>query len=591
MYALIMALPLMFASCSDDNTSYNDPSTVPTDIIAPIIKTTMGTALDLSTDKACYKPGETVRLSLKGTLPAGAHVRYRHGAETVTDESLSSSDWTWTAPAEDYTGYMADVYTSGGDGTETLYATIGIDVSSDWGRYPRYGFVSTYDRSKTGSVIADELTLLNRCHINGLQFYDWQNKHHWPLGGTRGNLLDTYKDIANREISTSVVKDYIAQSHKLGMKAMFYNLCYGALDDAADDGVKESWYIYTDNTHSKKDKHALSSSWKSDIYLVDPSNPEWLSYIGDRNDDVYASLDFDGFHIDQLGDRGTDYDYYGSVKNFPKSYATFIKAMKERHPDKRLVMNAVSNFGSTSIVGTGDVDFMYSELWSGEDKFSDLHDILKGNLAACGGQLGQVYAAYMDYGHNGQYFNTPGVLLTDAVMFALGASHLELGDGHMLSSEYFPYADVKMSDDLRDAIVAYYDFLTAYQNLLRDGGTETTADLATAHGDVVINAWPPRLKTVTTYAKDLEGKKVVHLLNFRQANSLSWRDMDGTQPEPETISNLTLRLRASGIKRLWVASPDRLGGMAEQLSFRQEGDFIVFTVPSLKYWTMIVAEQ
>ena len=35
-------------------------------------------------------------------------------------------------------------------------------------------------------------------------------------------------------------------------------------------------------------------------------------------------------------------------------------------------------------------------------------------------------------------FNTPGVLLTDAVMFALGGSHLELGGDHMLCKEYFP---------------------------------------------------------------------------------------------------------------------------------------------------------
>ena len=37
----------------------------------------------------------------------------------------------------------------------------------------------------------------------------------------------------------------------------------------------------------------------------------------------------------------------------------------------------------------------------------------------------------------------------------------------MLSSEYFPYAYVKMSAGLKKQIVAYYDFLTAYQNLLQ----------------------------------------------------------------------------------------------------------------------------
>jgi dextranase len=53
-----------------------------------------------------------------------------------------------------------------------------------------------------------------------------------------------------------------------------------------------------------------------------------------------------------------------------------------------------------------------------------------------------VFAAYLNYnkadngGSGDKMMNTPGVLLTDAVMFALGGSHLELGD-HMLSREYF----------------------------------------------------------------------------------------------------------------------------------------------------------
>jgi len=590
MYPILLAMPLFIASCSSDDNTFNDPATVPTEVLSPLVNTTSNLSLEVTTDKACYKPGETVSFSLTGNLPDGARIRYRHGAEVLSDEALSSKSWTWTVPTDDNKGYMADIYTKDADNAQTLYATIGIDASTDWKKFPRYGFIASYDNGKTDAVIADELAFLNRCHINGLQFYDWQYKHQWPLGGTRGNLMETYTDIANREISTHVVKEYISQAHNKGMKAMFYNLCFGVLDDAAADGVKENWYIFQDANHSKKDSHQLPDSWKSDIYLVDPSNTEWQKYLGDRNDDVYASLDFDGFHIDQLGDRGNRYDYYGSQKNLRNGYASFINYMKERQPEKSLVMNAVSNWGSENIVSTGKVDFMYSELWGGEDKFSDLYNIMKSNKAYCGGNLNQVYAAYMNYNHKSSTFNTPGVLLTDAVMFALGASHLELGDGHMLSSEYFPYADVKMTDELKTSMVRYYDFLTAYQNLLRDGGTETVSDLATSNGKVRLNAWPPVLQSVTTYSKNVNGKQVVHLLNFSQANSLSWRDMDGTQPEPETINNLNLRMRASNVHKVWVASPDVLAGAPQELNFKIDGNFVTFTVPTLKYWTMIVIE-
>ena len=101
------------------------------------------------------------------------------------------------------------------------------------------------------------MAFLNRCHINGVQFQDWHNKHHWPLGGTREHLDAVYKDIANRDIYTQSVKDYIRVQHSYGMKAMFYNLCFGALDDAAGDGVKEEWYIFKGTGHTDKDAHTL----------------------------------------------------------------------------------------------------------------------------------------------------------------------------------------------------------------------------------------------------------------------------------------------------------------------------------------------
>ena len=120
MNALLIALPLLIGSCSDDNNSYNDPATVPTDIIQTVVKTTDNISIGVSTDKAAYKPGETVRFTVTdGTLPSSAHVRYRHGADVIADENIGSTSWTWTAPQADYTGYMADIYTVDGNDQQT----------------------------------------------------------------------------------------------------------------------------------------------------------------------------------------------------------------------------------------------------------------------------------------------------------------------------------------------------------------------------------------------------------------------------------------------------------------------------------------
>ncbi|BDW75461.1 hypothetical protein BFINE_12560 [Bacteroides finegoldii DSM 17565] len=87
------------------------------------------------------------------------------------------------------------------------------------------------------------------------------------------------------------------------MKSLFYNLAYGALSDAADDGVKETWYLFKDKKHGNKDYHPLGSPFKSNIYLTNPALQEWRDYMAQQNNDVYEVFDFDGYQIDQLGGR------------------------------------------------------------------------------------------------------------------------------------------------------------------------------------------------------------------------------------------------------------------------------------------------
>ena len=553
--------------------------------------------VDLSTDRACYTPGSKVTFTAS-SVPSGAKIRYRHGAEVISEQDMTGTTWTWTAPSKDYMGYLVDIYKMSGENEETVLGTIGVDVSSDWTVFPRYGFVATFDGSKLADgVIEGEMEFLNRCHINGVQFQDWHYKHHWPLGGTRDNLLDVYKDIANRDVYTSVVKKYINVQHGYGMKSIFYNLCFGALDDAASDGVKEEWYLFKNTQHSDKDFHGLPSSWKSDIFLVDPSNPEWQAYLAERNDEVYSNIDFDGYQIDQLGYRGNLYDYNGNAVNLPKGYASFIEAMKKRHPDKRLVMNAVGSYGASQICGTGKVDFCYNEMWNDEDQFSSLYNVIKANDTYSNHTLRTVFAAYMNYDKADRetgYFNTPGVLLTDAVMFALGGAHLELGD-HMLSREYFPASPLAMDEELKTAIVRYYDFATAYQNYLRQyssqNETVVTMSCTDASKKISINSWPPKQGNISTYAKTVDGATVVHLLNFRNTDDMSWRDLNGTRPAPRLTLNLPVALTCKNkVSKVWVASPDSHAGAIQELEFKQSGTTVTFTVPSIKYWTMLVIE-
>ena len=551
--------------------------------------------ISLSTDKAVYKAGETVNFSASSMPERAIYVRYKHLGQQLGDEqALAGPTWTWDTPVEDYKGYMAEIYQKSASG-ETVLATIAIDVSSDWSKFPRYGFLATFNEMSQESS-EDVIAGLNRLHINGVQFQDWHWKHHWPLAQDKTTMepLETYIDIASRNTSLQTIRNYIASCHKYGMKAIFYNLCFGALEDAAEDGVSEEWFIFKDTGHQEKDVHTLGAPFKSSIWLTNPADEGWLSYLGERTDDIYENLGFDGYQIDQLGGRGTVYDYNGEVVDLTESYAGFINYMKDRQPEKDLIMNAVSSFGSRQILGTGKTAFAYNELWGSEAQFSDLKKVIDANISYGGENMKTVFAAYMNYdkANNPGSFNTPGILLTDAVMFALGGSHLEMGE-HMLCKEYFPNSNLGMSAELENAIIAYYDFMTAYQNLLRDGGTFNDVAVSSSDGTYAFKSWEPAAGNIITLAKEVGNRQTIHFLNFLNADSTSWRDLNGTMPEPSEVNNLSVTIQLpenKTVESAWIASPDIECGASRTLAFTQEGQTVTLVVPSLKYWDMLVLE-
>ena len=194
---------------------------------------------------------------------------------------------------------------------------------------------------------------LNRYHINGLQFYDWANKHHQPLAGSVESPAFSWDDIADRTNYRNTVSGYISRAHDRNMTAMSYNLIYGADDDngASVDGVQDEWYLYKDTFHGTKDRHDLPDGWLSDIYLLDPGNSAWRSYIAGKTEDAFQGFAFDGWQMDQLGERGAVYDYYGNPVDLSSELAPFVAAVKS-NPNlagTRAIVNAVNQYGQSNV--------------------------------------------------------------------------------------------------------------------------------------------------------------------------------------------------------------------------------------------------
>lgn len=581
LFVPLLALALLSCRKESVNGSGGD---VPANPAAPVFYN-----LSLETDKACYAPGEGIAFTLKGSAAFPVRVRYKYLNTLIADNELPGPDWTWTAPADDFRGYSVEVYDTV-DNKEVIYGTTAVDVSSDWTKFPRYGFLSSYG-VMSGEKIQQVIGELNRFHINGLQFYDWHNKHHKPLPMAGGTPASSWKDIGNRDTYFNTVKEYIDAAHSRNMKAMFYNLLYGAWDDALNDGVDRQWFMYTDNTHTNIDIFALSSPFLSNLYLLDPSNPGWQQYLMAQTDIVYKNLAFDGYHIDQLGERGIRYTYGGSNINLTQAFGSFIQANHSAFPEKFAVMNAVNQYGQ-QVIAQSPVNFLYTEVWSPYDTYKDLASLIKQNNMLAGDAKNQVLAAYVNYNlaDTREYFNDASVLFADAVIFAFGGAHLELGE-HMLCREYFPYDKLKMSDNLRTSLLSYYDFLVAYQNLLRDGGEFNAVTLQSLDGRIKFAGWPETSGFVSVVGKQAGDRQVIHLINFSASTTTSWRDNSGIQTTPPLISGAKITFtHPDAVNRIWVASPDIAGGSPQKLNFLQQGDKVSFELPSLKYWDMIVIE-
>jgi conserved domain protein len=596
--------------------------------------------VELTTDKVRYEPESTVRFTSKYLLPDNAKVRYLHGNTVVkTDEIGGKQSWSWKVPAQNFTGYLAEIYVTDGIAEQTL-TTIGVDVSTEWGRFPRYGFVSHYGSDKTVEQVKKEVDMLNRYHMTGIQFYDWQWQHHKliPEGASQ------WKDVGLRDVFKSSIENYITKLHEVGSKCMFYDLLYGVTGNIVDgkpetpanldgkDGVSSDWG-WIDLHANDKDGYDLHQvqyplgSWPS-IYVMNPGNQDWVNYLSKEIKKVYQHLKFDGYHIDQLGRQREAYYtnlqsktedgqkvYTGGDRrdthDFEGYYANFINRMKSDSKDKSLVMNAVSTFGGPKIVGTGNVEFGYNEMWGADDYLWNYRKIIQDNRRNNGkNTFNTVFAAYLHCrnGKEGQ-FRTSSALFGNATIFALGGSRIELSGDHMLYTEYFPDNKRKMPNKLQKSIIHYYDFLVAYENYLRDSNAETSVNMTME--DVNVAAWDfsepdpskekaedqtigPKPYSVNTYSTTKGNVTAIQLLNYSNLSrdNFNIRDIKETMPEPNVLLNKKIVLDdAAPVARIWVASPDCFGGAPQEVVFTQNNGKVTFTLPSLEYWTMVVVEH
>src|SRR5690606_14685971 len=101
----------------------------------------------------------------------------------------------------------------------------------------------------------------------------------------------------------------------------------------------------------------------------------------------------------------------------------------------------------------------YVEVWPPYVTYGDIERIIRDAYIDSSGKA-TVIAAYVDPE------NEATVKLLDAVIFAHGATHIEIGEGDgMLADPYFPLFR-RVSPSLWQDLISYYDFLVRYRQWL-----------------------------------------------------------------------------------------------------------------------------
>jgi dextranase len=576
---------------------------------------------DVNTDLSHYNPGATATIYVDLNNTSGAAqsgsvaITIKHlgtTAATLTSQgySLGEGDtttltYTWVTASTDYTGYSIEVNATNFGGTLLDSLNSAIDVSSTWTKFPRYGYVGDYPSTLTSSDAWHDMWLLKNYHIDGVQFYDWQWEQHVPLAGSVSAPDSSWENINGNTNYASAVNDYIDGAHGYDMSAMNYNLMYGAFAGYGQDGsgVDYNWGLWEQNNGTDQWNISMPSGWStSNIYIFDPGNSGWKSYIYGRENDVFSVYGFDGWHVDQLGNWNTMYTHSGTSVDYGSEFPGFLSGASTA-TGKTIVFNAVAGFGLPGVLP--DEAFAYVECWptangGTQNNYNDLKSVVDDIQSSSPGK-GIVLAAYMDEVYaqsNTGNFNPPGVLLTESAIFAMGASHIELGAGlngsatlDMLDNAYFPNTNLTPSASLLSKLQTYYDFDVEYENLLRGGlsnSSNTIALSSIASGPIAAD------NEVWAFAKNTGNVHLLNLINLLNSTNTNWRDDNADYPAPPTQTNVPVTYHYGSTAtpaHVYFASPDTNNGRMTALSFTtgtdSGGNFVQFTLPTLAYWDMV----
>lgn len=363
------------------------------------------------TDKSTHEPGRQATITAEASTGGTVHFSVSHlgteiGSGDATVEN-GKATWTYTTPSEDGQGYL--VTATGGDGT---HAETAIDASTSWTRFPRMGYLSHFkptapegtDGHTTYEAFLfqkpqDYIDKLSRdYHINALQYYDWQYRHEQPVA--KGDLADKwplwYRDTY---ASKKTITDYIQDAKNANMGSLAYSMAYAANDNYDTNTIKDEWRLREDNgSYWVRD---LGEQWwvptpkgvdkpKSHQFMMNVNNEDWRTYITGQYKTQKTEFNFDGTHIDTLGQTSKK-DASGNPVDLTDGLAALVDDTY-KNVGGPVGINLPDGAGSEKI-NKASAAYMYTELWDHNETNAQVASYLQSARNNAGNKP-QIVAAY-----------------------------------------------------------------------------------------------------------------------------------------------------------------------------------------------------
>ena len=603
---------------------------------------------------------ETKTMTVNLTLQHASEIIGQDNVDLILAAGTSAKVSNLTVASEWLTnnsGYLVTISVNDKSGSTLSSKRAGLSVEDDWTVFPRYGIVAGSPTDQNSILVKNleayrkELELMKSMNINSYFFYDAYSEATDPYPEGVDSFVQKWNTWSHTQVDTKAVKKLVDQVHKSGAVAMLYNMI------SADSNPKNPAlplaalaYNFYDSFGKKGEPMTYTIGDNPTQVYYNPANPDWQKYIAGVMKSAMDRMGFDGWQGDTIGDnRVTDYEHRNSSDEadshmMSDSYASFINAMKDLIGEKYYITINDVNGGNDDKLAKARRDVVYNELWTNggsviPGRMQVAYGDLKARIDMVRNKTGKslIVGAYMeepgiDYtvpggkatngagkdALSGKPLQADATLLVDATVAAAGGYHMSIAALananaalNVLQSAYYPTQYLSVAKDTIRKLYNYQQFITAYENLLRDEGViNSTQSVSTknAAGEILSkDALGVTGDQVWTFAKSGKGFSTVQMINMMGINA-GWHNEEGyaDNKTPDAQENLTVRLSLSGktaqeaakiADQVYVTSPDdwatsSMKKAQASLETDENGQpVLVISVPKLTLWNMLYIKE